>query len=249
MTIGRVSEGPERGLRVHSDAWIGGNTGIGTITPIVPLHVRRSDNSAQVLVEDTGSGSPQALFKLENNGFPLFQMTDSSQANVDWAFRLAGTQDANERFEITKIGTGGSEMALFHNGDVEIQGSLFQGSSREIKDEITEMDPETVLSRIDRLSIHEWSYKRQGGGRHVGPMAEDFHSLFGLGRGDKTISPSDLAGVALAAAKALQADRSELRREFLRRSEALAEENAELQRQNDELRQRLERVESMLASD
>ena len=41
--------------------------------------------------------------------------------------------------------------------------------------------------------------------RHLGPTAHDFHLAFGLGADDGTIAPADLAGVALAAVKALDA--------------------------------------------
>ena len=39
--------------------------------------------------------------------------------------------------------------------------------------------------------------------RHIGPMAEDFHAVFGVGNSPKKISNIDTGGVALAAIKGL----------------------------------------------
>jgi len=50
--------------------------------------------------------------------------------------------------------------------------------------------------------VLEWSYKDQES-RHIGPMAEDFHSSFGLGDSDRTLAPRDVAGVALLALQGL----------------------------------------------
>src|SRR5262245_2564143 len=44
------------------------------------------------------------------------------------------------------------------------------------------IDPEQTLERLSALPITEWSYKRDGAEiRHIGPMAQDFRSAFGLG--------------------------------------------------------------------
>lgn len=191
-----------------------GNVGVGTNTPASSLNVLRSDGSAQVLVEDTGSGSPLQMFRLINSGgFPAFNMEDGSQADVRWTFRLSGTQGSDERFTITKLGTGTAELALMANGDLNIEGQLNSGSSREIKEAINPVNVETVLSKLDSLTMSEWSYKRQNGQRHLGPMAEDFHATFGLGPDERHIAPSDLAGVALAAAKALKSENERLKEE------------------------------------
>lgn len=190
-----------------------GNVGIGTNTPATSLHTLRSNGSSQILVQDNGAADPLQMFKLENNGgFPRFTFEDGSRGFV-WDFRLAGI-GSGERFEITKVGTGGSEFRVFANGDAELpNGTLIEGSSRAIKDEIVEIDASTVLAKLEGLRINEWSYTNGRPDRHVGPMAEDFYATFGLGPDNKHIAPKDLAGVALAAAKALKEDNDELRAE------------------------------------
>jgi len=205
-----------------------GNVGVGTNTPSAPFEVSRTNGSAQVLVSDSGSASPLQMFKLNNNGFPAFNMTDSSQSDFSWTFRLSGQSGVDERFTITKLGTGAAEMELKANGDMSIRGTLSTGSSRTIKDNIVPVDGDTVLAKLDALKVDEWSYKTARNQRHVGPMAEDFYATFGLGPDNKHVAPGDMAGVALAAAKALKA------------------ENERLREQNEEILDRLSRLEAQL---
>lgn len=209
-----------------------GDVGIGTNTPDASLEVQRADGSAQVFVRDTGASSPLQMFRLVNSGgFPAFNMQDTSQADVNWTFRLSGTQGSDERFTITKLGTGGAEMQLRHNGNLIIAGTLTEGSSREIKQAIEPVDADTVLAKLEALPIAEWQYVKARSQRHMGPMAEDFHAVFGLGPDDKHIAPKDLAGVALAAIKALKS------------------ENEQLKNENEAIRARLGAIESRLESE
>ena len=76
-----------------------------------------------------------------------------------------------------------------------------------------------------------WRYKTEDeSARHIGPFAEDFQRLFGLGDGE-TISMVDAQGVALAAIQGLQervaAKESEL-------DQRLAEKEADLARLRSE---------------
>ena len=56
------------------------------------------------------------------------------------------------------------------------------------------------------MPIDSWNYcGAPAQERHVGPVAEDFHAAFGLGRSESAISHrTDMAGAALASVKALQ---------------------------------------------
>lgn len=49
------------------------------------------------------------------------------------------------------------------------------------------IDSTDVLSRVARLPISGWAYKVKPAERHIGPMAQDFHTAFGLGGGDEHI--------------------------------------------------------------
>jgi hypothetical protein len=96
---------------------------------------------------------------------------------------------------------------------------------------------EDVLDRLRWLPISSWSYRvDEDGIRHLGPTAQDFRAAFGLGNDDLTIGTVDADGVALAAAQALEA-----------RTSAQAARIEALERDNAELRARLERLEARLA--
>lgn len=83
------------------------------------------------------------------------------------------------------------------------------------------------------MPVPEWSYNAQDAAiRHMGPTAQDFHTAFGLGEDPLRIGTMDADGVALAGVRALEA--------------RTRETNERLTRENDELRARLARLESLL---
>jgi Chaperone of endosialidase/Stigma-specific protein, Stig1 len=77
-------------------------------------------------------------------------------------------------------------------------------SDRNLKRDISPIDPAEILAKVSALPISTWSYVDQPPGvRHLGPMAQDFHAQFGLGNDDRTYNSVDAHGVALAAIQAL----------------------------------------------
>jgi hypothetical protein len=99
------------------------------------------------------------------------------------------------------------------------------------------VDGGDVLDRLRAMPISTWSYKTDDDAiRHIGPTAQDFAAAFGLGNDDRTIGTVDADGVALAAAKALEA-----------RTSAQDARITALERENAELRARLARIEALLA--
>ena len=87
-------------------------------------------------------------------------------------------------------------------------------------------------------AITSWSYKAESPSvRHIGPMAQDFYSAFGLGLDGKHITTIDEGGVALAAIQGLY-----------RQNRALQRQNAGLRSENKVQNTRLSRLERQLAS-
>ncbi|GEM_PF-2507904 len=140
-------------------------------------------------------------------------------------------------------------------------------SDRDAKTGIEEIDPVDVLNRVTELSVSEYSYKSQDTDiRHMGPMAQDFEDLFGLGEDELRISAMNLTGIALAAIQGLnervdvgKAENAELRAELeAERSDneelrdkvaALSDQvaaNSELAERNAELEGRLAQLEDLL---
>ena len=56
-----------------------------------------------------------------------------------------------------------------------------------------------ILAKLQLMPVSRWKYK-DAPGEHIGPMAQDFHSAFGVGN-DTTIAVVDMFGVLLAAVK------------------------------------------------
>ncbi len=178
---------------------IDGILGVGTQLPTSTLHVTRADGTAKVVVEETNATvTARTLFELKNKGNTKFNI-NNIDAGVEWSFANSGND-----FRISRQGSGNVEFKLSNAGDLTIQGNLTELSSREAKHNIIAMNSEQILNKVLALPINEWSYKDSKQGiRHIGPMAEDFHTAFGLGESPKGIATLDTSGVALAAIQGL----------------------------------------------
>lgn len=68
----------------------------------------------------------------------------------------------------------------------------------------TPVDGHQVLEQLMSIPISTWYYRSQDPSiRHIGPMAQDFHTAFKVGQDDRYISTVDEEGVALAAIQEL----------------------------------------------
>jgi len=182
------------------------DVGIGTTTPQAPLHVERANGAARVLVMETDPG-PSMPFQGVAQGLVRFELNDEA-AGERWRFTNAG-----DKFAINNVGldSPGTEMSVFKNGDLVIGGLLTENSDVNAKQDIEPLDAQEVLAKIVDLEVSKWSYIDAPNQRHIGPMAQDFHSAFGLGRDNKHIATLDTSGVALAGIQALAEENATLR--------------------------------------
>jgi hypothetical protein len=87
-------------------------------------------------------------------------------------------------------------------------------SDRALKANFGSVDPADMLERVRELPISTWNYTSDDASvRHIGPMAQDFAAVFGVGADDRHIHPLDGQGVALAAIQGLVAEVERLRDE------------------------------------
>lgn len=108
----------------------------------------------------------------------------------------------------------------------------FEISDRALKANFGSVDPVDMLERVRDLPISTWNYRSDAPDiRHIGPMAQDFAAVFGVGADDRHIHPMDGQGVALAAIQGLSAEIERLRRE----NASLARRIGELERARDEI--------------
>jgi hypothetical protein len=187
--------------------------GIGTSSPEEDLHVRALD--PQLLVESSsGTTTGRTLAYLKNSGDVRFFWENTSSGDI-WQMSMLSTvlqmatPTGNGKFRVRKSGglqalNGSTEiMALNSTGDLTVK-SVTETSSRAEKRGFESVDSQSVLEKVAGLPISEWSYKADNSSvRHLGPMSEDFHAAFGLGKTDKGITSVDTSGVALAAIQGL----------------------------------------------
>jgi hypothetical protein len=177
------SGSPTNLLYLDSQARVGINTNV----PASDLHVTGD-----------GAGSVDLVLQLEST-VPPQQVFRNSNTNSTWFFAMT----ADDQFKVSYDGTGRVEAKFFQNGNLTIAGALTQNSDISNKKNINDVNPKDVLNKVADLPISTWEYKNEEGVKHLGPMAQDFHSTFGLGSTPKGISSIDTGGVALAAIKGL----------------------------------------------
>jgi hypothetical protein len=116
------------------------------------------------------------------------------------------------------------------------------GCDRNLKENFAPVEPSEILEKLAGLRIERWNYKAENASiRHIGQMAQDFASAFGVGEDDRRIHPVDAFGVAFAAIQALQRG-EQTRQEQLA---SLRERLTALEAVNRELRERLLLLESV----
>ena len=76
-------------------------------------------------------------------------------------------------------------------------------SDSNLKTKVTAVDPKMILKKLSHLPVTEWEYKHNPHRRYIGPMAQDFYAVFGLGEDDKGIGTLDSDGVMYAAIQGL----------------------------------------------
>jgi hypothetical protein len=116
-----------------------------------------------------------------------------------------------------EAGTAGVKLAAG-------SGTWASLSDRNAKTDVVALDDASILAKVVALPVSAWRYKSESGVRHMGPMAQDFYSAFGVGEDDRHIASIDEDGVALAAIKALHRENLSLRAD----NRGLHEENAGL---------------------
>ncbi|MCX6832232.1 MAG: tail fiber domain-containing protein [candidate division Zixibacteria bacterium] len=77
-------------------------------------------------------------------------------------------------------------------------------SDANVKENFQPVNGSELLDQIEQLAISRWNYKGNADMAHIGPTAQDFQAIFGVGSDGKSISTIDPAGIALAAAKELR---------------------------------------------
>ncbi len=238
-----VTAGNNQVLRILPDANKNGlvvgriGVGVGLSNAAALLHVRSLGGSGKLLVDvgssDNTPADPRFIGDFRNKGASAVQIVDTSAGQSYWAFQSqAGPAAGDATFKLTNSFGPGDEFVLQADGDLFITGALTERSDRNAKMAIVPVDPAEILEIVSALPVSAWSCNHDtSGARPLGPMAQDFHAIFGLGERDTGISTLDSSGVALAAIKALHPEKINQKAVIAELSEltrVLAAQNADL---------------------
>jgi len=100
------------------------------------------------------------------------------------------------------------------NGTFEVTAGLSNPSDVNLKNNFFEINETEILEKLSKLDIKKWTYKNRQKENHIGPTAQDFYEIFGLGNNNKSISTIDADGISLAAIKALKTENDELKQKL-----------------------------------
>ncbi len=122
-----------------------GDIGFGVQSPTASLHLQRSNDTAKLLIKDTGTANNHIQIQLEAVKNPLISFVDTDNA-VTWN---AG-QTGNGLFAFNQTTNAGNEVVFDGNGNVTILGTLTTGSSTVYPDYV--FDPDYDLWSLDKLA-------------------------------------------------------------------------------------------------
>jgi hypothetical protein len=159
-----------------------GNVGLGLIDAAAPLQI--ADGGAVNI---------------------LYSASNAPVASANWS---AGIPADGSAFTIG-LDKGSPALTLAPRGDLGLLGSVSEAATAGNTANPQAVDSAAILQKLATLPIRSWAYAATPGSRHLGPLAGDFSTAFGLGSAG-SISPADVAGVSLAGVQGLIAQNAAL---------------------------------------
>jgi hypothetical protein len=186
----------------------------------------------------SNGGIPQAKIKAVDDG-------NYSDNLTFWTKSPGGP--TNQVFERVRIASNGNvgigtnnptqgPLQMASGAHVTAGGVWTNSSDRNVKENFAPVSPAAILQKIDALPLLEWNYRNEDASvRHLGPVAQDFFSIFGLGNSTTSISTIDPSGIALVGIQGLD-------QKSQGRAAKLAELKQQLELRTEELRSLQERL-------
>ena len=144
-----------------------------------------------------------------------------------------GLTTASLKLQVVSSGTANP---IEHSSGAHLTagGVWTNASDANLKENFRPVDGAELLEKIEELPVSEWNYKVESDAvTHIGPTAQDFQKVFGVGENDKSISTIDPSGIALAAIKELSKQNRELK-----------DQNAKLMKKLEDLAKKVEKLTS-----
>ena len=228
--VGNVPFGDAAGMALYN---AGGGGGASVSLDLYNTSINGGIPQAKIKAIDDGNYSDHLTFWTKVPGGP----------NNAVAERLRITSSGNVGIGTNNPTLGPLQMAS--GAYVSAGGVWTNASDRNVKENFVPIAPAAILEKIDALPVTEWNYKNEDPSvRHIGPVAQDFYSIFRVGNSDTSISTIDPSGIALAGIQALDAKGGV-------QDNQIADLKQQLEAKSEELRslqQRLSRLETLLRS-
>ena len=241
------------GLPCPTSSFLGALTLIGNVpfgdAPGMALYNAGGGGGASVSLDcyntSSNGGIPQAKIKAIDDG-------NYSDHISFWTKTPGGPGNpVTEKVRITSagnvgIGTNNPALGPLQMGSgayVSAGGVWTNASERNLKENFVPLSPATILQKIDALPVTEWNYKNEDPSvRHIGPVAQDFHAIFGVGDSSTSISTIDPSGIAIVGIQALDAKGESQDGQIAQLKEQVDARTQEIR----SLEERLARLESLL---
>lgn len=133
-----------------------------------------------------------------NNRLRALGQAPSGQFSLGLANQLRAERFGSSTQTSGTSGLGAQQAGAIIGGI----GVAAAASSKDFKENNKPVDHKDILKKIKELQVEKWNYKGDNQ-EHIGPMAEDFKRIFGLGDG-KSIPFVDMFGILLSGMKALE---------------------------------------------
>ena len=190
-----------------------GNVGVGTNAPTERLHIKTTDGTAKLKIEDGSTTTKQrALLEISNNGSIMVDYVENNNA-ITWR---NGVVDSGKSFLIKQLGLGVAGNFKFKYDESEAKfgvginpahpihhasgarlttgGVWTDASSRTRKKDIREIDTKDAFDAIRSLKPVTYKYKVDDSEEYAGFIAEDVPDIVAMKDRD-SLSPMDIVAV------------------------------------------------------
>lgn len=180
------------GIDMYSNADVTGNVGVGTTSPVAPLHVV----GPQPLLLDNVNTANNGAILFRRFGVNQFSLGVTNEPSLNIFDQVA----QNFRFTIISNGNVGisdqtPSERLSVGGNITATDTITEGSSRELKENITGISTKEAIETLQGLNPIKFKYKAEDSGEeHLGFIAEDVPDLVAF-KDRKQLSSMDITAI------------------------------------------------------
>ncbi len=148
---------PSNALRISST----GQIGLNTAAPLRDLHLAVGNTPTHRFEQTGEDGFTPQIWDIGANEANFFIRDVSTNDQLPFRVRPGAPTSSIDVNASGNVGIGtGSPSARLHvsDGDLRVDGAVYQLSSRALKTEFVHLDPGALLDRLSRLNLGFWHY-------------------------------------------------------------------------------------------